>query len=91
MKKVQATITLQVMPSAELPEGVRDGDMAVCCTGYAEGRSLLTVLDAAVGDAVGNLAKARNGEIPPAPKGHELRTLSRPPWRCPCDLARFEE
>lgn len=89
MKKVQATITLQVMPSAELPESVRDGE-AVCCTGYAEGRELLAVLDAAQADAIDNLAKARKGELPPAPKSHELRTLSRPPWRCPCDLARFE-
>lgn len=90
MRKVQVTITLQVLPAALVPDGIPDGD-TVCCTGYADGRDLLVVLDAAQEDALSSLAKARKGEIPSAPKGHELRTLSRPPWRCPCDLARFEE
>ena len=90
MKKVQATITLQVLSAAGVPDDIPDGD-TVCCTGFAEGHSLMAVLHDAEEDVINNLAKARNGEIPPAPKGHELRTLSRPPWRCPCDLARFEE
>ena len=90
MRKVQATITLQVLNGAGVPDGVPEGG-TVCCTGYADGSDLSAVLDAAKADAVERVRAARAGEIPPAPRAHDLHAISRPPWRCPCDLARFDD
>ena len=88
MKKVQVTVTVQVLPAAGVPDGIPEGG-TVCTSGYAEGGDLLSVLDAAKADALGRVRAARSGEIPPAPKAHDLHEISRPPWRCPCDLAEF--
>lgn len=90
MKKVQVTVTVQVLPAAGVPDGIEDG-CTVCTSGYAEGGDLLSVLDAAKADAVERVRLARSGEIPPAPRAHDLHAISRPPWLCPCDLARFDD
>lgn len=89
MRKVQVTFTIQVLPAAGVPDGIPEGG-TVCVSGYADGGDLLSVLDAAKADALEAVRAARVGDTPPAPRAHDLRTLSRPPWRCPCDLARFE-
>ena len=90
MKKAQVTVTVQVLPAAGVPDGIPDGG-TVCTSGYAEGGDLLSVLDAAKADAVERVRLARSGEIPPAPRAHDLHAISRPPWLCPCDLARFDD
>lgn len=90
MRKVQCTIRLTVIDGATVPDEFPDGG-TVCVNGYAHGRDLLAVLDAAKADALSRVAAARCGEIPPTPRRHDLRTLERPPWRCPCDLAEFDE
>ena len=89
MKKVQVTVTVQVLPAAGVPDGIPEGG-TVCTSGYAEGGDLLAVLDAAKADAIERVRAARAGAIPPAPRGHDLHAVSRPPWRCPCDLAEFD-
>lgn len=90
MRKVQATLTLQILNGAGLPEGIAEGG-TVCVSGYADGSDLLAVLDAAKADALENVRAARCGEVPPAPRAHDLHAVWRPPWRCPCDLARFDD
>ncbi len=85
MRKVQVSVKLTVLDGATVPDGFPDGG-TVCVTGYADGRDLLSVLDAAQADALERVRAARAGEIPPAPRRHDLRELHRPPWRCPCDL-----
>ena len=89
MKRVQVTVTVQVLSSAGVPDCIPEGG-TVCTSGYAEGGDLLSALDAAKADAVERVRAARCGEIPPAPRAHDLHALSRPPWRCPCDLAEFD-
>ena len=89
MKKVQVTVTVQVLPAAGVPDGIPEGG-TVCTSGYAEGDDLLSVLDAAKADALVRVRAARSGEIPPAPKAHDLHEISRPPWRCPCNLVEFD-
>ena len=90
MRKVQATITLQVLNGAGVPDGTPEGG-TVCVTGYADGSDLSAVIDAAKADALERVRLARSGEIPPAPRAHDLHAVSRPPWHCPCDLARFDD
>lgn len=89
MKKVQVTVTVQVLSAAGVPDGIPEGG-TVCTSGYAEGGDLLSVLDAAKADALGRVRAARCGEVPPVPRAHDLHEISRPPWRCPCDLADFD-
>ena len=88
MRKVQATITLQILDGAGLPEGIPDGG-AVCVSGYADGGDLLPVIEAAKADAIERARRARSGETPPFPKAHELLALHH--WRCPCDFAVPED
>lgn len=88
MRRVQATITLQVLEGAQLPDTVPDGG-AVCVSGYSDGADLLSVIEAAKVDALDRVRAARSGEIPPFPKAHELLSLHH--WRCPCDSATPEE
>ena len=71
MRKVQATITLQILDGAGLPEGIPDGG-AVCVSGYADGGDLLPVIEAAKADAIERVRAARSGEAKPFPKAHEL-------------------
>lgn len=84
MRKVQATITLQILDGAGLPEGIPDGG-AVCVSGYADGGDLLPVIEAAKADAIERVRAARSGKAKPFPKAHELLSLHH--WRCPCDSA----
>lgn len=88
MKKVQVTITLQVLPAAGVPDDIPEGG-TVCASGYAEGGDLLTVLDAAKADALENVRAARCGKVPPTPRMHDLHDMTRPRWLCPCDLGFF--
>lgn len=87
MRRVQATITLQVLEGAQLPDGIPDGG-AVCVSGYADGGDLLPVIEAAKADAIERARRARSGETPPFPKARGLRCHQ---WRCPCDFAVPEE
>lgn len=85
MRKVQATVTLQVLRGAGTPDGIPDGG-TVCISGYADGGDLLSVIDAAKSAALDRVRAARCGEISSMPKAHGL-LANHPAWRCPCDIS----